>query len=162
MATASPTPSERITAAYQALRKSARNVNEATQELAKPISALETALHLLNLGVACWVKAGEGSSDEGDFWNRQLGYALIQRQWRLAIKTVSGNEMYPDQEQVAEWAFNEAPLYLRLKVVDKLPDLVEAMVGAADATAKRLREKAIPVQEQAAAIGALTNPTSKK
>jgi hypothetical protein len=161
MATGTVSPSERIAAAYQALSKSAKSVNQATEELAKPVSAVENALRLLNLGVACWVKAGEGSSEDGNFWNRQLGYALIERHWRLAIKTIEGNEMYPDREVVEEWAFNEAPLYLRLKVVDKLPDLLEAMVGAADATARRLREKAVPVQEQAAALNAVINPKRK-
>ena len=107
------------------------------------------------------MKAGEGGNANYDFWRREVGYARIHRDWGLAIRMTEGHESCPDEADVEEWRFNEAPLYLRLKVVDKLPDLIEALVEAADATAKRLREKAVPALELANAVSALVGPKKK-
>jgi hypothetical protein len=156
-----PRPSERIATAFASLKETAKNLNEATGEFSQPIAQIERALKNLNLGVACWVSAGKGGNANYDFWEREIGYARIRREWGLAIRTTDGHESAPDEADVEEWHFNEAPLYLRLKVVDKLPDLIEALVASADATAKRLREKAAPTKELADAVSAVVAPKKK-
>ena len=51
---------------------------------------------------------------------------------------------------------------MRIKAIDKLPDLIEALVEATNATAKRLKEKVAPAEELAAAVKAfLITPKQK-
>lgn len=159
-ATPSASASERIAAAFETLTVSAKNINEVSNELAKPVASLERALQRLNVGVACWTKIS-GGSDEYDYWSHDVGYARVQREWCLAIRVVSGNEADPDRENQEVWPFNDAPRYLRIKAVDKLPELIEALIETTNATAKRLREKVAPAQEIAAAVNALLNPKKK-
>ncbi len=155
-----PSAPERITAAFEKLTVSAKTINDASGELAKPVASLEKALQRLNVGVACWTKIS-GGSDEYDYWSQDVGYARVKGEWCLAIRTVSGNEGDPERESQEIWPFNEAPRYLRIKGVDKLPDLIEALIEATNATAKRLSEKVAPAQDLAAAVNALVNPKKK-
>ena len=147
----SNSPSERIVAAFAKLTESARNINAVSDELAKPIAAIEASLKRLNVGVACWTKIN-GGSDGYAFWSHDVGYLRVKGEWCLAIQTSKGPEHSPEESIDEVWPFNEAPRYLRVQAVDKLPELIEALVEAADATAKRLKEKVAPAQELAAAI----------
>jgi hypothetical protein len=72
------------------------------------------------------------------------------------------DQTQPELSKDKIWPFNEAPRYLRVKAVDKLPDLIEAMVAATDATAERLRKKVEPARELATAVNALMNPKKKQ
>ena len=81
--------------------------------------------------------------------------------WLRVRPPVDGHEAFPEDENQEIRPFNEAPIHLRLKVVDKLPDLIEQMVPAADATAKRLLEKVSPVEELASAVTAIVNAKKK-
>ena len=154
--------SERIVAAFQTLTESAENINSASNELGKPIASLDRALKRLNLGVACWTTISHGGSENGpDYWSRQVGYARVRRIWCLAIRTLEGDVRYPDEEIEEVWSFNEAPKHLRVKAVDKLPELIEALVEATNATAKRLTDKVAGAQDIAAAVNALVTPKKK-
>lgn len=151
---------DRISAAFDKLTVSAKSINDVSNELAKYVSSLEHALERLNVGVACWTKISSGS-DGFNYWSQDVGYTLLSRKWRLAIRTVSGNEGDPEREDGDVWAFNDAPRYLRVKAVDKLPDLIEALVEATDAAAKRLTEKVAPAKEIAGTVNALLNSKKK-
>ena len=48
-----------------------------------------------------------------------------------------------------------------IAAVDKLLDLIESLIEATDATARRLQKKVAPAQELAAAVSALVNPKKK-
>ena len=156
-----PTPAERITNAFQTLTTSAKAINDVSGELAKPIVALEQALQRLNLGVACWTQIS-GGSDELEHWSQDLGYARVRGRWCLAVRKVQGQHVNPDRDEIEIWPFNEAPLYQRINAVDKLPDLIESLVDATNATAKRLHKKVAPTQELATAVSALLNSKKKK
>ena len=129
-------------------------------ELAKPIVALEQALQQLNLGVACWTQI-TGGNDEIEHWSHDLGYARVRGRWCLAVRNAQGQHVNPDRDEIEIWPFNEAPLYRRINAVDKLPDLIESLVDATNATATRLRKKVAPTQELATAVSALLNPKKK-
>jgi hypothetical protein len=156
----STTPSERISAAFESLTKSARAIHEASGKVASPVADLDRALQRLNVGVACWTRISGDNDGFGEYWSKDVGYARVGRTWGLAIRTVEGDESRPDQERSEEWLFNEAPHHLRIKAIEKLPELVEAMVEATNATAARLAEKVAPARELADAVTALL--TSKK
>ncbi len=155
-----PNASERISSAFEKLTASAKDINEVSSDLAKPVYSIEHALQNLNLGVACWTKIS-GDSDGYNYWSHEVGYSRIKRHWCLGIRTAEGNEANPEDESEEVWPFNEAPLYLRIKAVDKLPDLIEAMIDATNATTKRVKEKVSPTQEIAAAVSALINQRKK-
>lgn len=150
-----PSPSERITIAFETLATSAKTLNDVSGELAKPIASLERALQRLNVGVACWTTIN-GDSDGYRYWSNDVGYSRVKRRWCLAIRTIEGREDAPEIAEEEVWPFNEAPRYLRVKAVDKLPELVEALVKATDSAAARLKKKVAPANELATAVNALS------
>ena len=158
--TGASAPSERMAQAFKNLTVAAKNVNTASGDLAKQIAALEKALKGLNVGVACWTSI---SSFENDvrFSVKELGHARVNRKWCLAIRTSEG--LHNDDPEMIDgelWPFNEAPRYLRVKAVDKIPALIEQLVEATNALTDRLNKKVEPAQEYVAAVTALSN--SKK
>lgn len=156
----STSPSERITAAFSKLTESAKVINDASNELAQPIASLERSLHRLNIGVACWATIS-GGEEFDEYWSNDVGYARVKKEWCLAIRSRHGNHNFPDPAYEEVWPFNEAPRHLRAKAVDKLPDLLEAMVPATDATAGRLKEKVAPAKDLASAVSTLLGPKKK-
>ena len=156
----SPGPTERTTVAFETLTSSAKKLNDVSGELAKPIVSLEKSLHRLNIGVACWTRI-VGDGDGHTYWSQDLGYSRVNGEWRLAVRKVNGDEVNPEYTSEEVWPFNEAPLYLRTRAVDKLPDLLEALIKATNAAAQRLNKKVAPAQELAAVVSALIEPKRK-
>ena len=159
-APSTPSPSERIATAFSTLIVAAKGINDVSGELAKPIGSLERALKRLNLGVACWTRIS-GGSDGFNHWSQEVGYSRVRGNWRLAIRTLDGSEGDPEPA-IEEWPFGEAPRHLRIKAVDKLPELIEALVKATDATTTRLKKKVVPAQELATAVNELIHPKDSK
>lgn len=159
----SPSPSERISTAFKTLIGSAKSINDASGELAKPIASLEKSLKRLNLGVACWTTISEDAIEWPYFRNRQVGYAYSRERggWCLAIRAIEGREGMPELDFEKTWPFSDAPRHLRIKAVDKLPELIEALVKTTDATTSRLKKKVAPAQELAAAVNELVQPKGK-
>ena len=156
-------PSERIAIAFKTLITSAKRINDASDELTKPIASLERALKRLNLGVACWITINSGT-DEDLCWSQDVGYSRIRRvngSWRLAIRTIEGPEHDVSRRSLEVWPFSDAPRHLRVKAVDKLPELIEALVKTTNATASRLKKKVAPATQLADAVSELINPKDK-
>jgi hypothetical protein len=65
----------------------------------------------------------------------------VKGDWCLAIRTVSGNNADPEGETQEMWPLNEAPRYLRVKAVNRLPDLIKALVEATNATTSAWRKR---------------------
>lgn len=152
---------ERMDAAFKALVASAEKINAASDELARPVAALDSVLARLNVGVECWTEVNRHIDDDGSqYWSHDVGYTRHARKWCLAIRTVEGDERFPESARLEVWPFNEAPRYLRAKAVDKLPELIAALVKATDAAAKRLEGKVAPAEALASAARTLAN--SKK
>lgn len=156
VASAPPTPAKRITLAFETLSTSAKNLNELSGQLAKPIVSLEKSLQRLNVGIACWRSTARGDDERGRAWSHDIGYSRIAGRWRLAVRRCERDEATDTMVAIETWPFNETPLYLRIKAADKLPELIEALAEATDAVAGRLRKKITPTEELAAAVNALT------
>ena len=157
-----PAPSERIAVAVKALIASGESINGVSSQLAKPIASLERSLKRLNLGVACWTMINSGTEGEDHYWSQEVGHSRINRRWCLAIRTIEGPEHDPERMSLEEWPFSDAPRHLRAKAVDKLPDLIEALVKVTDATASRLKKKVAPAQEVASVVNELISPKKDK
>jgi len=148
-----PSPSERVAASYKRLAASAATLSSASDELAKSISALDEALKRLNLGVPAWQEIhGSDNDGSGNFWSRDIGYAKIGGKWGIALRTTEGNHNAPEYDQIEEWLFNDAPRWLRIDAIDKIPDLIDKLIAAADETSIKIKQKTEKAQELAAAL----------
>src|SRR2546425_8222887 len=108
-------PSQRVAASYKRLAESAATLSSASDELTKSVAALDAVLKRLNLGVDAWVEI-HGSDDDGygNYWSRDIGYAKVGRKWGIALRTTNGNHNSPENGDLEEWLFDDAPRWLRI------------------------------------------------
>lgn len=156
---ATPTLQERVTSAFERLSASANALNVVSDDLSKPIASIDAALKALNLGVSTWVEfAGHVDHNAGYYWDRSIGYAKVSGKWGIAISATSGS--MGDEPNEEFWLFGDAPRSYRLEAVDKLPELIEKLVTAADETAEQLKTKIETTTQVALAI--IQSPTALK
>jgi hypothetical protein len=142
---------ERIPAVVPKLRAAAKEIHKASDELGKALTPIETILKALNLGVATWTLIAGHDDEDGSYWSREVGYAKVKSSWGLAIKTTNGHHGY-DVHSEEVWQFNEAPRWIRVDAVGKLPDLLEALITRTEETTKTLRAKTRQAEEIAALL----------
>jgi prefoldin subunit 5 len=150
-----PSAPARVQAAYRKLSASAINLNAASDELRKTISFLEDALKQLNLGVSAWVVITTSQDDQGTFCSRSLGYAKVGNEWGIALRDVTGNDAW-DEDETEIWRFNDAPRWMRIESVGKIPELLEHLTKQADNATEQIKKKTAEAKELAAAIKAAT------
>src|SRR5580700_10089175 len=116
---------ERVAGSVQKLSLVATDLNNASDELSQAISAIDTVLQSLNIGLATWTKIedGNGLPDDERYWQRDIGYAKIGNKWGVALRDVAGHYSWPDEETCDSWLFNDAPRWLRIEGIAKIPDL---------------------------------------
>ena len=146
----------RISASYKQLTQAASELNAVSDELGKFVTALDTALRKLNLGLATWLRLESREDGSGNYTKRDLGYAKVGGKWGIALRTMSGNHNDLDDSNVEEWLFNDAPRALRIESVEKLPDLFESLVKEADAATRQIKSK---TQRAQALVSALEQQT---
>jgi len=112
------------------LASAAQTLNDLSDQLTKEVTEIETALNKLNLGIWAHVNAVTlDSSDDGLYSHGlQLVYGKSGGKWGFLIDEYREDANYPDQGERESWAFKDAPRDFRLKVVDKIPALLEALV----------------------------------
>ena len=145
---------EKVQALYKQLSHAAADLNNASDQLVKPIKVWESALKKLNLGVPAWVNTSKGGEDP-EWWDRGVGYARLKDGWGIALRSRRGNDGWPDRDSEDLWAFNEAPRWLRIEGVGKLPDLLAALLKQAEDTTIKLKAKVTQANELAEAINAI-------
>ncbi len=141
MSQITPALALRITSAFEQLSTAAKNLNTASDELAKSVGQLDAALRKLNLGVATWVRLSRSEDSQGTFSLRELGYAKVGGRWGIALRTIAGRDSSSEHENREEWLFNDAPRALRIQAIDMLPDLLEKLVRDAQLTARNITEQ---------------------
>jgi len=151
-----PSAPERVQTAFRQLSNVATSLNSASDELGKTIAELDAALKQLNLGIGAWVQIAGNTDEHGNFWSRRIGYTRIRNQWGIALREESGNENFEEGYQEEAWLFNNAPRWLRIEGIDKIPELLEKLIQQADESTKRIRKKTVEAKELAAAIKAAT------
>jgi hypothetical protein len=144
----------RISSSYKQLTQAATELNAVSDELGKFVTALDSALRRLNLGIATWLRLESREDGSGNYTKRDLGYAKIGNKWGIALRAMSGNHNDVEDSNVEEWLFNDAPRALRIESVEKLPDLFESLVKEADVATKQIRTK---MERAQALASALTN-----
>lgn len=149
--TESPSGPERVQSAFPLLVTAANELNAASDELGKTITELDAALQNLNLGVAAWVPFSDGS-DEYSYWSREIGYTKLGNSWGIALREVDGVHHNPEEETVQSWGFNNAPRWMRIDGIAKIPDLLEKLIKQAEDTTKKIKKKNEQAKELTAAI----------
>ena len=146
---------ERVSAAFDKLAESAAELNAVSDELGKPIPAIDAALQKLNLGVSAWVEFDKRSDPEYErFWDRSIGYARVSGTWGIAIRSRNG---FFDDFETDEWRFNDAPRSYRLEALDKLPELLEQLARVANETASELKRRLASTKQVAATISQMAS-----
>ena len=137
-----PEVAGKVQTSFKKLYLAAADLNTASDELGKAVTIWDSALKKLNLGIEAWVDSSGGES--GDlWWDRGIGYAQVNDKWGLALRTREGDYREPDQltRESETWHFNQAPRWLRIEGVTKLPELLEALLRGAEDTTKELLEQ---------------------
>jgi hypothetical protein len=154
-------PAERAQTAYQQLSVAAKSLNAASDDLGKAISVFDAALQKLNLGISAWVVITGNRGNDLDWWSRSIGYTRVGNKWGIALKDASGNYNWPEDDSIEIWLFNEAPRWLRIEAVGKIPDLLESLVEQAEETTKKIKARTKQAYELAAAMSKVAEGTQQ-
>lgn len=154
---------ERVQNSIQQLPAAAASLNAATDQLGKSVGDLDGVLRKYSLGVPTWVPF---SSSPNSWFPRyhhdDIGYAKVGGKWGVAIRTVDGDEVSDSSDDVEQWLFNDAPRLLRLRAIEKIPELLEALLKSAEEMTKKLTEKAEEVGALTAAINSVIDPRQER
>ena len=93
----------------------------------------------------------------GAWWDRSVGYTKLKDRWGIALRTRQGDDGRPDEDSEELWPFNEAPRWMRIEGVGKLPDLLGALLKQADDTTKKIRAKVEQANQLAEAISGVAD-----
>ena len=154
---------EKAQSSFKQLSVASSQLNQASDELGKTITELDAALKSLNLGVSAWVTFDGGSDyDAGYYWTRELGYEKAGKQWGLALKTTSGYYENENTYTCDSWPFNEAPRWLRILGVEKIPELLDKLCENVNKTTLKIKQKNIEARELATGISGPAKQPVKK
>src|SRR5262245_26037718 len=96
MPTRSESLNHRISASYKQLTAAAGELNAVSDELGKFVTALDSALRRLNLGISTWLRLESREDGSGNYIKRDLGYAKVATKWGIALRTMTGNHNTPE------------------------------------------------------------------
>src|SRR5262249_11315461 len=121
MATTKVPPSERLTSSFKQLANASVDLDAAAGELRKVISDIEAALKTIKIGVSAWYTVAGHSDRGGEFWSRDLGYSRVGDDWCIALRRQWGAEWDDEGPHEEVWKFSDAPRWMCIEAVGKLP-----------------------------------------
>jgi len=148
-----PAP-ERVAEATKYLAGKSVEIKAAVKELVDMISPLDAALAKFDLGVSAWFEIS-GNENYGRYWTREIGYAQVGNEWGIALKRTEGHYQAPEEDQFEEiWLFKDAPRWMQIEGVTKIPDLFETLIKRVEDTITKLKAKSVKAKELADALNA--------
>jgi len=142
-----------------ALASVAGSLNNASDELTKSVGVVDDALKRFNLGLVVWVMVSRWA-DDFRHGEDQIGYCKLNGKWGLALRTSwEDNNAFGGEPEEDAWHFNDAPREMRLKYVDRIPEVLEELTKKASEVTRRIQEKAKEARELAEAIRPVSNDT---
>jgi hypothetical protein len=147
---------DKIESTLKKLASVSQSLNQASDLVTARISEVESALREYKLGVEAWVDIrrwhDEGQFTDGNWYRlgrtQRLAYGKKDGKWGLLTYIVA-----EESDEYEEFAFlREAPRDLRLNAIDKLPELLEALVEKAVQTAQEATRKAEKAGQIAAGL----------
>ncbi len=144
---------------FHELSAAAAYLNRASDELRETIEALDAGIAALKIGLVMWVVVEQYANPdvEGHYEAEQIGYAKVNGRWCIALRRVVADDFGPWEVREI-WAFNDAPRDLRLRAVEKLPNLIEELAKKAVETAEAVNKK---LQETKAFTETLMKKTTR-
>jgi hypothetical protein len=143
---------ERVQTSYKQLSLASIGLNAASDDLVEAVSVFDAAFQRLNLGISAWVTLSGNNDEDGDWWSRNLGYAKVGDKWGVALTREAGNYNSPDRDLVEEWLFKDAPRWMRIEAIGKIPELLDALLKETEETTKKLKNKTEETLALAAAM----------
>lgn len=168
--------SESLKQRLKELSELAPDLHKASDELQIVVAAIDAHLKKLNLGVSAWIDCSVHQDNDGTYWSRGLGYTRLKGNWGLSIRHVMGVTAQPVrkgntktnsikrtslQQSEEVWPFAEAPRYMRIETIGKIPELLEALVNNVRGTTRSLQKKTIEAAEFVAVINQASESNSE-
>jgi hypothetical protein len=144
-------PSERISKSFKELKSLSPELHSAAKELSKTIDELNATLEPLWLRVPAWHRIAHSEDEIGNYRSRAIGYAWVEHRWTIALKTESGNE-HAGVHSEEIWAFGEAPRWIVIESIAKLPELFETLIERVKDTTQKLRARNEQAKDLVAAL----------
>jgi hypothetical protein len=152
--TSSDSKVEKVQKHFTLLSAVASSLNEASNELGEVVCVLDEALKKLNIGLTVWVTVANYATEEpSEYSLDEIGYCKVNGQWGIALRHIWGYEALQESSMDGPWLFNNAPREMRIRGVDKIPELIEALSKQAFEITKKVRDKAKTVRELTGVIG---------
>lgn len=137
-----------------------KSLNEASDELSKQISAIESALNQYKLGVWVWVKkpilTETEISDPDDQGRRyeynfdyQLGYGKHKGRWGLLV---SHGWEADDGTDTKIMFLRDAPREIRIKAMDRIPNLLDDLAQEMSSLTQEASKRASEAKQLAATL----------
>jgi hypothetical protein len=145
------------------LAAAAKTLNVVSDELTTHVSAIEVVLNKLNLGVRAHVVAQSSSNIDGSITNYvRLAYGKSSGKWGFVIEQFTDDQNWDEFLNFESWSFKDAPRELRIVAVDKIPELLEALVKSSGEIAAKMTKKVGYTKELAAHLASPSPQGSKK
>src|SRR6266566_1519090 len=148
----------RVETSLKQLSSLSKSLNEVSDELSKQISAIESALNEFKLGIWAWAKEPvltESELSDPDEkgqrflfnYGHLLGYGKHRGKWGLLISYGLEGE---DETEIM--FLRDAPRAVRIKSMDRIPDLLDVLAQEMSALTQEASKKASEAKELAAAL----------
>lgn len=145
------------------LASAAQKLNVISDEFTKQVSAIETTLNRLGLGVRAHVVVSSSGNWDGDVTTYlRLAYGKNGGKWGFIIEQYTDNQNLPDYTDFESWPFKDAPRELRIDVVEKIPELLQALVKKSADISAKMTQKIDYTKELAARLAPTSPQGSKK
>lgn len=112
-----------VSNAWPKLVAAAAELNIVSGEMNAVVAELETYFKGLNLGIEVLVSLSASKT-----FARWFGYGKVNKQWGLKII----DESLQNPNNTIEYRFNDAPRWMRVDSLGRLPDLMEDMLANAN------------------------------
>jgi hypothetical protein len=135
-------PAVEVQTNLEKLASAAKTINELSDQLTQEISQIESVVNDLNLGIDTNVRIDSWSDEEGNSGLWRLAYGKMAGKWGFFVEYLSEwPGRGPDSETYETWLFKDSPRAQRLKAVEKIPDLLGALVQKSAELAEAVTKK---------------------
>lgn len=106
------------------------------EKLNDEVTKVEARLAAISPGVSTWILLTKDGPDK-----REIGYTKLNKKWGITLRTWQGGEL----EEA--WLFRDAPAWLRLDAIPKIPELIEAMTERIEEASALAEKRLIQIEE---------------
>jgi hypothetical protein len=157
--------SAKLQTSYQNLATASKTLNTVSDQFSEAIKSLDAALNKLSPGVSAWVEIKVSPHEEQATLinSEKLGFAKTHGVWGLCIWQGVRNLIDDEDVKTKEWwRFNDAPRTVRLRAIERIPELLAELAKQAESAAKEITAGAEIAQEMLQAVNAAVAAKEKR